>query len=107
MAKPLDIPLEGTRGDDLYFTFNSFQINGIDYPVDATVTLYAVNKKDNTITMTGPGTLAGSSVTFKIPNAETGVAGKYTYDVQVDYIGGDKFTHIKSTLVLYDDVNPA
>lgn len=102
---PVNIKLVGTRGDDLYYTFENFTVGGKNYPDDAVPELYMELTGTPTTNYLSTGTLSKSSVVFKIPAASNDVTGIYQYDVQVTYANGDKFTHIIGEMTISDDIN--
>lgn len=104
-VRPIEIDLVGTRGDDLYFKFQNFTIDGKSYDAADVPEMYIELVGTPATNYTATGTLSGSTVTFKIPAASNAVVGKYNYDVQVTYQNGDKFTHIVGTIDISDDVN--
>lgn len=105
MAQPLSINLDGTRGDDLYYTFENFTLNGSSYPSDSVPVLYIELQSNPVTNYESTGTWSGTSVTFKIPSANNQDVGKYSYDIEITYANGDKFTHVIGTLDVTDDVN--
>lgn len=102
---PVNIKLVGTRGDDLYYTFENFTIGGKNYPDDAVPELYMELIDTPATNFLSTGTLNKSSVVFKIPAASNDVTGIYKYDVQITYANSDKFTHIIGEIHIDDDVN--
>jgi hypothetical protein len=102
---PKNIPLVGTRGDDLYYTFINFTIDGSAYPDDAVPVLYMELNGTPSTNYSSTGAWGASEVTFKIPSTNNQDVGKYAYDVEITYANGDKFTHVIGTIDITDDVN--
>ena len=103
--KPKNIPLVGTRGDDIYWKFINFTIDGSAYPLDSVPTLYMELVSNVATNYSSLGTWGASEVTFKIPAASNQDVGKYVYDIEIVYANGDKFTHVIGDIDITDDVN--
>jgi hypothetical protein len=103
--QPKNISLVGTRGDDLYFKFINFTIDGSPYPADSVPSMYIELVSTPSTNYTSTGTWGSSEVTFKIPAGDNQDVGKYIYDIEIIYANGDKFTHVIGDIDITDDVN--
>lgn len=102
---PKKINLVGTRGDDLYYKFTEFTIDGTAYPGTSVPSMYIELEGTPLTNFTAIGTLSGTDVTFKIPATENQDVGILVFDVEIIHAGGDKFTHIIGQIDISADVN--
>lgn len=111
---PLRINLTGTLGDDVYWVFNDFTLDGSPYPDSSTVALYLELASDpvgtnfNLVGTFDPDLTGNrSKVSFKFPAADNTIIGKFNYDVKVTYPNSDVFTHIIGDIDITADVKNA
>jgi hypothetical protein len=110
---PIKIDLDGTLGDDVYWIFDDFTIDGAAYPVGTTAKLYmelvetpATNYElDGTFDPESTGNL--SKLSFKFLKADNTDIGKYNYDIKVTYPNADVFTHVIGDIDITADVKNA
>ena len=109
---PLTVNLKGTRGDDLYFTFDEFTNDGSAYVSGTTARLFAKDRETPANTITSVGTFDPDSETpanlkklqFKIDAADNDVVTIYDYDIQITYVNADILTHVIGTLTIEGDI---
>ena len=111
---PINIPLEGTLGDDVYWVFNDFTLDGDEYPETTTAKLYIELVSDPVGTnFELDGTFDPEStgdrtkISFKFEKVDNLLAEKYHYDVKVTHDNADVFTHIIGEADIYKDVKNA
>lgn len=104
---PLKFDLVGTRGDDVYWNFINFTIDGEAYVDGTTARLYGELSGDPGTNFTAAGTFGTdpTEISFKFLAADNLVAENYIFDIEVTYPNGDVFTHAIGTIKIDGDVN--
>jgi len=103
---PIKIGLVGTRGDDVYFTFKNFTIDGKAYDVGTTAALFLkqTDMPANTFTLVGTFNKP-TEVVFKFTKTDNTVIATFDYDIAVTFPNTDIFTHVIGQLKISADVS--
>jgi len=105
---PLKFELFGTRGDDVYWVFTDFTVDGEAYPDTTTARIYGELVGTPATNFTAVGTFDPadqSQISFKLIAADNAVVGVYNFDIEMVYPNADIFTHAIGTIKIEGDVN--